>query len=249
MRIRSGAADPGRRHRAARRPRPSARPRVARERVAIRHAAGLRVRHGPRVDRVGGRSCRARSDVRVAGVARRVRPDEGRSGALERARGAPGHADAWSPPARTRAPGGWSTPASWRPCPRARARSAGRGATTDTAASLDAPRAERLRAVLDVVDPEPLPPDHPLGRPGPDPHAARRGRHAGRRAARGRWPASSSAATGGGRAAGERRGRGVFDTPQGVSWCRMARTEHRHRRRPRPSGDASVPPALASRGR
>jgi phosphoglycerate dehydrogenase-like enzyme len=40
--------------------------------------------------------------------------------------------------------------------------SAGRGATTDTAALLAELTRERLRAVLDVVDPEPLPPDHPL---------------------------------------------------------------------------------------
>ena len=40
--------------------------------------------------------------------------------------------------------------------------SAGRGATTDTGALLAELRAGRLRAVLDVVDPEPLPPDHPL---------------------------------------------------------------------------------------
>jgi phosphoglycerate dehydrogenase-like enzyme len=39
---------------------------------------------------------------------------------------------------------------------------AGRGATTDTAALVDALRAERIRAVLDVVEPEPLPSDHPL---------------------------------------------------------------------------------------
>jgi phosphoglycerate dehydrogenase-like enzyme len=39
---------------------------------------------------------------------------------------------------------------------------AGRGATTDTGALLDALRAERIRAVLDVVEPEPLPSDHPL---------------------------------------------------------------------------------------
>jgi phosphoglycerate dehydrogenase-like enzyme len=39
---------------------------------------------------------------------------------------------------------------------------AGRGATTDTSAVLDELRRGRLRAVLDVVDPEPLPPDHPL---------------------------------------------------------------------------------------
>jgi phosphoglycerate dehydrogenase-like enzyme len=40
--------------------------------------------------------------------------------------------------------------------------SAGRGATTDTAALLEELQRGRLRAVLDVVDPEPLPPEHPL---------------------------------------------------------------------------------------
>ena len=40
--------------------------------------------------------------------------------------------------------------------------SAGRGATTDTGALVAALESGRLRAVLDVVDPEPLPPDHPL---------------------------------------------------------------------------------------
>jgi phosphoglycerate dehydrogenase-like enzyme len=40
--------------------------------------------------------------------------------------------------------------------------SAGRGATTDTGALLAELRAGRLRAVLDVVEPEPLPPEHPL---------------------------------------------------------------------------------------
>ena len=39
---------------------------------------------------------------------------------------------------------------------------AGRGATTDTDALVAALQAQRIRAVLDVVDPEPLPPDHPL---------------------------------------------------------------------------------------
>jgi phosphoglycerate dehydrogenase-like enzyme len=39
---------------------------------------------------------------------------------------------------------------------------AGRGATTDTDALLAELQAGRLRAVLDVVDPEPLPADHPL---------------------------------------------------------------------------------------
>jgi phosphoglycerate dehydrogenase-like enzyme len=39
---------------------------------------------------------------------------------------------------------------------------AGRGATTDTDALVAALEAKRIRAVLDVVDPEPLPPEHPL---------------------------------------------------------------------------------------
>jgi phosphoglycerate dehydrogenase-like enzyme len=39
---------------------------------------------------------------------------------------------------------------------------AGRGATTDTAALVASLQAERIRAVLDVVEPEPLPADHPL---------------------------------------------------------------------------------------
>jgi phosphoglycerate dehydrogenase-like enzyme len=38
----------------------------------------------------------------------------------------------------------------------------GRGATIDTDALVGELRANRLRAVLDVTDPEPLPPDHPL---------------------------------------------------------------------------------------
>jgi phosphoglycerate dehydrogenase-like enzyme len=38
----------------------------------------------------------------------------------------------------------------------------GRGQTTDTYALIEELRRGRLRAVLDVVDPEPLPPDHPL---------------------------------------------------------------------------------------
>jgi phosphoglycerate dehydrogenase-like enzyme len=39
---------------------------------------------------------------------------------------------------------------------------AGRGATTDTDALVAELASERIRAVLDVVDPEPLPPEHPL---------------------------------------------------------------------------------------
>ncbi|HET6510378.1 MAG TPA: NAD(P)-dependent oxidoreductase [Baekduia sp.] len=38
----------------------------------------------------------------------------------------------------------------------------GRGPTTDTYALIEELRRGRLRAVLDVVDPEPLPPEHPL---------------------------------------------------------------------------------------
>jgi phosphoglycerate dehydrogenase-like enzyme len=41
---------------------------------------------------------------------------------------------------------------------------AGRGATVDTPALVDAVRSGRLRAALDVTDPEPLPPNHPLWR-------------------------------------------------------------------------------------
>ncbi|MBC7291374.1 MAG: dihydrofolate reductase, partial [Actinotalea sp.] len=40
----------------------------------------------------------------------------------------------------------------------------GRGAVVDTAALVDQVASGRLRAALDVVDPEPLPPDHPLWR-------------------------------------------------------------------------------------
>ncbi len=39
---------------------------------------------------------------------------------------------------------------------------AGRGRTIETSALVDELRAGRLRAALDVTDPEPLPPDHPL---------------------------------------------------------------------------------------
>ncbi|HEY1454905.1 MAG TPA: 2-hydroxyacid dehydrogenase [Candidatus Dormibacteraeota bacterium] len=41
---------------------------------------------------------------------------------------------------------------------------AGRGRTVDTSALLEALEAHRVRAALDVTDPEPLPPDHPLWR-------------------------------------------------------------------------------------
>ncbi|MEA2276445.1 MAG: hypothetical protein QOC78_1405 [Solirubrobacteraceae bacterium] len=40
----------------------------------------------------------------------------------------------------------------------------GRGATTDTGALVEALESGRVRAVLDVVDPEPLPSEHPLWR-------------------------------------------------------------------------------------
>jgi phosphoglycerate dehydrogenase-like enzyme len=39
---------------------------------------------------------------------------------------------------------------------------AGRGATTDTDALVAELESQRIRAVLDVVDPEPLPAEHPL---------------------------------------------------------------------------------------
>jgi phosphoglycerate dehydrogenase-like enzyme len=39
---------------------------------------------------------------------------------------------------------------------------AGRGATIDTDALLEALHQKRIRAAIDVVDPEPLPPEHPL---------------------------------------------------------------------------------------
>ncbi|MDQ3128661.1 MAG: hypothetical protein M3Q66_09450 [Chloroflexota bacterium] len=39
---------------------------------------------------------------------------------------------------------------------------AGRGRTIETAALVEELRAGRIRAALDVTDPEPLPPDHPL---------------------------------------------------------------------------------------
>ena len=39
---------------------------------------------------------------------------------------------------------------------------AGRGRTIETAALVEELQAGRLRAALDVTDPEPLPPDHPL---------------------------------------------------------------------------------------
>jgi len=39
---------------------------------------------------------------------------------------------------------------------------AGRGRTIETAALVEELQAGRIRAALDVTDPEPLPPDHPL---------------------------------------------------------------------------------------
>jgi phosphoglycerate dehydrogenase-like enzyme len=62
---------------------------------------------------------------------------------------------------------------------------AARGAIVDTAALLDLLSARRLRAVLDVTDPEPLPPEHPLwDAPGVliTPHVAGDSRDAERRA-------------------------------------------------------------------
>ncbi|MGD9988570.1 NAD(P)-dependent oxidoreductase [Pseudonocardia sp.] len=62
---------------------------------------------------------------------------------------------------------------------------AGRGGLVDTAALDAALRAGRLRAALDVTDPEPLPPDHPLwNAPGLllTPHVAGRVAGVGRRA-------------------------------------------------------------------
>jgi phosphoglycerate dehydrogenase-like enzyme len=41
---------------------------------------------------------------------------------------------------------------------------AGRGAVADTAAITEAVQQGRIRVALDVVDPEPLPADHPLWR-------------------------------------------------------------------------------------
>jgi phosphoglycerate dehydrogenase-like enzyme len=71
---------------------------------------------------------------------------------------------------------------------------AGRGATTDTAApSPPALQAGRIRAVLDVVDPEPLPSDIRCGRRRRDDQPAQRGRHAGRRS-RGMEPRRGPAA-------------------------------------------------------
>ena len=55
---------------------------------------------------------------------------------------------------------------------------AGRGAVVDTDALVDAVRAGRIRAALDVTDPEPLPTTTRCGRSTASSHAARRGRHA-----------------------------------------------------------------------
>ena len=62
---------------------------------------------------------------------------------------------------------------------------AARGTVVDTDALLAALRAERIRAVLDVTDPEPLPADHPaVGRTGRAHHASFRGRYDRRRPSR-----------------------------------------------------------------
>ena len=58
---------------------------------------------------------------------------------------------------------GCSTPAGWRCCrDGALVVNAGRGRTVDTEALAAELQSGRLRAALDVVDPEPLPKDHPL---------------------------------------------------------------------------------------
>ena len=62
---------------------------------------------------------------------------------------------------------------------------AGRGPVVDTDALVEAVRAGRIRAALDVTDPEPLPDDHvAVDARRRLPHAAQRGRHAGGRARR-----------------------------------------------------------------
>jgi phosphoglycerate dehydrogenase-like enzyme len=69
--------------------------------------------------------------------------------------------------------------------PRALLVNAARGAIVDTAALVELVAAGRLRAALDVTDPEPLPPDHPLwDLPGVliTPHVAGDSRDADRRA-------------------------------------------------------------------
>jgi phosphoglycerate dehydrogenase-like enzyme len=134
------------------------------DRVAIRDVAGLRVLilgHGS----IGRATARllAAFGAQVTGVARRPRPDEGVR-ALDELGGLLGDADVLvnllplTPDTRGLVDAGvlGALPEA------ALYVSAGRGATTETGALLDALRAERLRAVLDVVDPEPLPSEHPL---------------------------------------------------------------------------------------
>jgi phosphoglycerate dehydrogenase-like enzyme len=83
---------------------------------------------------------------------------------------------------------------------------AGRGPVVDTDALVDAVRAGRIRAALDVTEPEPLPDDHPLWTLDGvflTPHS--RGRHAGGRARRAGARARADAAPPRGPAAGARR--------------------------------------------
>jgi phosphoglycerate dehydrogenase-like enzyme len=101
--------------------------------------------------------------ARVTGVARRARPDEGVR-ALDELRSLLGEADVLvNLLPLTDATRGLVDTGVLAGLPDGVLYvSAGRGATTDTDALLGALGSRRLRAALDVVDPEPLPPDHPL---------------------------------------------------------------------------------------
>ena len=134
------------------------------DRMAIGDVAGLRVvilGHGS----IGRATARllAAFGARATGVAHRARPDEGVR-ALDELPSLLGEADVLvnllplTPETRGLVDGGMLGTLR----DGALYVSAGRGATTDTAALLEELRGERLRAVLDVVEPEPLPPDHPL---------------------------------------------------------------------------------------
>jgi phosphoglycerate dehydrogenase-like enzyme len=134
------------------------------DRFEIGDVAGLRVLvlgHGS----IGRATARllAPFGVQLRGVARRARPEEGMHG-LDELRGLLGAADVLvNLLPLTEDTRGLVGAAVLAGLPEgALYVSAGRGATTDTGALLDALRAGRLRAVLDVVEPEPLPPEHPL---------------------------------------------------------------------------------------